>query len=219
MASPIPATRAGGNRWAMPHNFGIARGALVIVLAGLMAAALSLTACGDDDEPSPEAQRDSDTTNTTGRDSASGEEAERTTRAIAAELKELQREVAETGRKLVEGTAAERDAAERELRREERRARELAERVERDVRREEGGRAALRQAARQTERGLTELRRFAEGDEDALARANAELEAAESSLRAVAASLRAGAREEDIRRALERLRERVPDIPTPTPTP
>ena len=194
----------------------VRRTALIAVLVALVAAAFGLAACGDDDGSDPQAERDTGTTEETSRDGASsGNGAERETRAIAEELKELQRDVVETGRKLVDGSAAGRDAAERELRGEARRARQLAEQVERDLGAGAPVRAELRQAARETERGLEELRRFAEGDEDGLARANDQLEAAEGSLRSVADSLGAGTREEDARRALEKLRERVPEIPTP----
>ncbi len=42
-----------------------------------------------------------------------------------------------------------------------------------------------------------------------------QLDAAEDSLRSVAGSLGASTREEDVRRALEKLGERVPEIPAP----
>lgn len=216
MPPPMAAGSPAGHRYSMssPRTAG-PRTALITVLAALLAAAFSLAACGDDNGSDPQAERDTRTTERSKRDRARSEEGiERQTQAIAEELKDLQREVVETGRKLVDGSAAGREEAERELRGHERRARQLAERVERDLGTDAPARAELRQAARQTEHGLEELRRFAAGDEDGLARANDQLEAAEESLRSVAGSLGRGSREEDVRRALDELRERVPEIPT-----
>ena len=195
----------------------IIRTPALIILAALLVATFALSACGDDDTPSEEAQRDTRTTERTETDRRNGEAAEREARAIAEELKELQRDVADSGRKLVEGSSEERDAAERELRAQERRAQRLAERAERELGPDATtARAELRDAARQTERGVADLRRFADDRrEEGLARANERLEAAEASLRSVADSLREDAPEEDVREALEKLRERVPDIPMP----
>ena len=194
----------------------IIRTRALIGLAALLVATFALSACGDDDTPSQEAERDTRTTERTETDRRDGEAAEREARAIAEELKELQRDVADSGRKLVEGSPEERDAAERELRAQERRARRLAERAERELGPDASARAELRDAAQQTERGVADLRRFAdERREEGLARANEELEAAEASLRSVADSLREDAPEEDVREELEKLRERVPDIPMP----
>ena len=186
------------------------------LIAALVLAASSLVACGDDDAPNSGAQRDTDTTQTTEREEGRDAQAERETRAIAEDLKALQRDVARSGRKLVEGDAQEQDAAKRELRAQARRARELAERTERDVAEDAQGRAELREAAEQTERGVARLRRVAEDStEEGLRRANAELEQAERSLRSFAESLRDDAPEDEVRRALDDLRERVPDIPMP----
>ncbi len=185
-------------------------------IVALMLASASVAACGDDDAPNSGAQRDTEMTQTTGRGDGREAQAERETRAIAEDLKALQRDVARSGRKLVEGDAQEQDAAERELRAQARRARELAERVRRDVAEDAQGRDELREAAEQTERGAVRLRRFAEDStEEGLARANEELEQAERSLRSFAESLRDDAPEDEARRALDDLRERVPDIPRP----
>lgn len=185
----------------------------LVALVAALVVAMPLAACGDDDEPGEQAQTDTGTTQRTDgerpRDDAEP-------RAIAEELKELQRDVAQTGRALVEGTEQERAAAERDVRAQARRARELAQRAERDVDPDAPGAADLREAARDTERGVEELRRFAdERRREGLDRANAELEAAEERLRSFAQSLRDAAPEEDARRALDELRERVPDIPAP----
>lgn len=213
----MPTRRLGGHPQAMPadpHNF---RRAPLALIAVLMAVALSLAACGDDEDASTQdAQRDTNTAQATDRETPSEEEVEREARAIAEELKELQRDVAQSGRTLVEGSPEERDAAERELRAQARRAERLAERAERDVVQEARGSSELREAARDTERGLAELRRYAdERRRDGLRRANDELEAGEKKLRSFADSLREDAPEEDARRALDELRDRVPDIPTP----
>ena len=195
---------------------------IITLLAAVAACALALAvaACGDDD--TPDAERDSarDRTSDTARDTTSEgdarshDEAERETRAIAQELKELQRDAAESGSKLVEGSPAERDAAERELRAHERRARALASRADRALDAEE--RAELRAAARDTQDALEELRRFArEEGEDSLTRANEQLQSAEARLRTLADSLGGEAREPEVRRAIEQLRQRVPEIPSP----
>lgn len=63
---------------------------------------------------------------------------------------------------------------------------------------------------------MADLRRFAdERREEGLERANEQLEAAETRLRSVADSLREEASEEDVLEELEKLRERVPDLPMP----
>ncbi len=220
-AFPHAAPRRAGHRQSMSPNLdipraAISRTALLGVLVLVLASGSSLAACGDDDSPDPQAERDARTTQETERDRAkSGEAADRETQAIAEELKDLQRDIAESGRKLVDGGAEERNAAERELRGHEQRARELADRAERNLAPGATARAELRAAARQTATGVAELRQFSDRNEDRLARANEQLEAAEDSLSSVADSLRERTRERDVRRALERLRERVPEIPAP----
>ena len=189
-----------------------------VVVAGLLAATFALSACGDDETSSQEAERDTRTTERTETGALSGEAAEREVRAIAAQLKELQREVADAGRKLVDGTEDERQEAERELQAQEGRARGLAQRAEREVApNASAGAADLRKATRQTERGVADLRRFADDRrEERLADANKELDAAQASLRSVADSLQADApSEEDVRKALKKLHERVPEITMP----
>ena len=200
---------------ADPQTF--RRRAPIALLAVLLAATVVLAACGDgDDAPTQDAQGDTNTTQATERETPSEEEVEREVRALAEELKELQRDVAESGRALVEGSSEERAAAGRELRVQARRAERLADRSEREVVQEARGSSELRGAVRDTERGLAELRRYADQRRsDGLSRANDELEAAEKKLRSFAESLREDPAEEDARRALDDLRERVPDIPTP----
>ena len=217
MPSPIPTRRLGGHPQGMPADPQNFRRAPLALIAVLMAVTLSLAACGDDEDASTQdARRDTNTTQATDRATPSEEEVEREARAIAEELKELQRDVVRSGRTLVEGSPEERDAAERELRAQARRAERLAERAERDVVQEARGSSELREAARDTERGLAELRRYADQRRRAgLRRANAELEAGEKKLRSFADSLREDTPEEDARRALDELRDRVPDIPAP----
>ncbi len=219
MPSPMSATRRAGHRQCMSRNpyiprAAIPRMALLPVLALLVIASSSLAACGDDADP--QAERDARTPQEAQRDSAKrGNGAERETRAIAEELKELQRDVAASGRQLVEGTPEQRNAAESELRRHEQRARQLADRAERNLAPGATARADLRAAARQTATGVAELRQFSDRNEDRLTRANEQLRAAEGSLRSVAESLRDRTRDRQVRRALEELRERVPEIPAP----
>lgn len=74
------------------------------MLAALLGGTVVLSACGGDETPSEKVE--TRTTEGTENDRLTGEAAEREARAIAQELKELQRDVADSGRKLVERAAA-----------------------------------------------------------------------------------------------------------------
>lgn len=152
-----------------------------------------LTACGETDAPP--------------RDDVASE-----AEALAEETQEIQRDVSETARSLVEDPYAREDALDR-LEDQERRAQELTARVDEELPDDDPVQRALREANERTTEATRELRDFAEAtDEGALDEAREELNNAERSLDEAVDELLARA-PEDARERLEELREQVPANP------
>ena len=179
-------------------------------LAYLIAALLALpvlAGCGDDDEqPATVTVTTTVTTTVPAGPSAEADE-------LAQQLRDLQEEIAATGRSLIEDPDANREQARERLERHVERARELGGEA-RSLPEAEAAREALVEAADRTTQAARDLRVFVEeNDDQALERARDALRMSEDELRRAAQELleRAPA---DARRALEEAMENLPDLPS-----
>jgi hypothetical protein len=184
-------------------------------------AALTIAACGDDDNSGTDQSASTVATGATTATTvaptettdASAGDASARARELARETRDLQEEVTASARALVTGSGDSRERARKRLAEQEGRARDLAETARDELDADQVVRDALVQANERTAKAASTLQEFAKnGQQSTLQQARSTLAQGEKDLRGAADDLLSRA-PSDARKALEDALKDLPDIP------